>query len=67
MCTLPCCSANESDEEQWLLALEKGEVDRRGYLPSKDKKGNLTARQVQTSAGVIKSINQLINQASFQV
>ena len=63
MSVYTCCSANESDEEQWLLALEKGEVDRRGYLPTKDKKGNLTARQVRpiSSMVIVASASESIN------
>lgn len=38
-------SDNESDEGEWLKALEDGEVDERGYLPKKKGQGNLTARQ----------------------
>ncbi|XP_065892535.1 INO80 complex subunit B-like isoform X2 [Dysidea avara] len=36
---------NDSDEGEWLKALEDGDVDERGYLPKKKGQGNLTARQ----------------------
>ena len=37
---------DEKEEEAWLDALESGEVDERGYIPSK-KSSALTARQVR--------------------
>ena len=38
-------ASDVDDEEEWLKALEMGEVDERGYLPDKGNR-KLTARQV---------------------
>lgn len=37
---------DHQEEEAWLDALESGQVDERGYLPSKGNSSTLTARQV---------------------
>ena len=36
----------EEDEEVWLVALETGNVDERGYVPQKKDPSVMTARQV---------------------
>ncbi len=38
----------ENEEEAWLVALEAGEVDERGYLPQKVDVSSMTARQVSS-------------------
>ena len=39
--------ASEGEEEAWLVAMEKGELDERGYIPQRPG-ATLTARQVVT-------------------
>ena len=40
---------SEGDEEAWLVAMEKGQLDETGYLPRRSGP-NLTARQVSCCA-----------------
>ena len=37
------------EEEAWLVALETGQVNERGYLPQKKDFNSMTARQVRNT------------------